>query len=85
MVAVLFSPGGINWGLLASHSCPTGKERKTTSHIKVSLKMMRFRQPESSIDSGKTENAEKEVNKGPGPEAGQGGCVKQNTLVRGKT
>lgn len=28
--------------------------------------MVRSRQPESSIDPGKTENVEKEVNKGPG-------------------
>lgn len=68
----------------ASQSCTIGKERKT-SHIKVSLKMVRSRQSESSIDPGETEDAGKEENKGPGPEAGQGGCEKQNTLVRGKT
>lgn len=47
--------------------------------------MVRSRQPESSIDPGKTEDAGKEENNGPGPEAGLGGCVKQNTLVGGKT
>lgn len=47
--------------------------------------MVRSRQSESSIDPGETEDAGKEENKGPGPEAGQGGCEKQNTLVRGKT
>lgn len=44
--------------------------------------MVRSRQSESSIYPGETEDAGKEENKGPGPEAGQGGCVKQNTLVR---
>lgn len=47
--------------------------------------MVRSRQSESSIDPGETEDAGKEENKDPGLEAGQGGCEKQNTLVRGKT